>query len=150
MKEEKINVDHMNQELKNKVNVSLNQSNWQPTMNDISEIALISGLSIDRARQAFTTIIEDSTEFRVNNQQSIDEQDSDIVYRIDFLMNELNRLMDGVEHPMRPNEFNSQASINFSKISDGKYVNASISQDNMFIKKKKNSEGRMSKSFDKN
>lgn len=118
--EEKVRIDSLNQDLKNRVNISLNNSNWQPTMNDISEIALISGLSIDRARQAFTTIIEDSTEFRANNQFSMDEQDSDIVNRIDFLMNELNRIMDGVEHPIRHNEFNSQASINFSKISEPK------------------------------
>lgn len=75
-------------------NLSLNQSNWQPTMHDISEIALISGLSIDRTRQAFTTIIEDSAEFR---QQMADEHDTDITNRIDFLMNELNRILDGVE-----------------------------------------------------
>jgi len=54
--------------------------------------------------------------------------------------------MDGVEQPNRHNEFNSQASINFSKISD-KFINASISQDNLFVKKK--TEGRLSKSYDK-
>jgi len=75
--------------------ISLNQSNWQPTMHDISEIALISGLSIDRTRQAFTTIIEDSAEFR--HQMAADDQDTDITNRIDFLMNELNRILDGVE-----------------------------------------------------
>jgi hypothetical protein len=73
---------------------SLNQSNWQPTVHDLSEIALISGLSIDRTRQAFTTIIEDSAEFR---QRMDDDQDTDITNRIDFLMNELNRILDGVE-----------------------------------------------------
>jgi len=74
--------------------ISLNQSNWQPTVHDLSEIALISGLSIDRTRQAFTTIIEDSAEFR---QRMDDDQDTDITNRIDFLMNELNRILDGVE-----------------------------------------------------
>jgi paraquat-inducible protein B len=98
-------------------NLSLNQSNWQPTMHDISEIALISGLSIDRTRQAFTTIIEDSAEFR---QQMADDHDSDITSRIDFLMNELNRILDGVEYPKREMDFNSQGSINFSKISEPK------------------------------
>lgn len=153
-KDEGKKVESLNQELKkekekDKENKDyLNQSSWQPTMNDISEIALISGLSIDRARQAFTTIIEDSTEFRRRN--SIDENDPDIVNRIDFLMNELNRLMDGVENPHRHNEFNSQASINFSKISEPKYT--SISQDNIRIKKRSSniSDKRMSKSFDKN
>lgn len=115
-REDKLKIDNFNQDMKNKTNISLNNSNWQPTMNDISEIALISGLSIDRARQAFSTIIEDSTEFR-NNQLAIDDQDTDIVNRIDFLMNELNRLMDGVENPPRFNEYNS---INFSKISEPK------------------------------
>lgn len=139
-KDEKSKIDILNKELKNKQNNSLNQSNWQPTMNDISEIALISGLSIDRARQAFTTIIEDSTEFRANNQLSMDEMETDdVVSRIDFLMNELNRLMDGVEHPIRPDRL-SQCSINFSKISENNLVNASISQDNILVRKK--SDGR--------
>jgi len=128
-------------------NLSLNQSNWQPTMHDISEIALISGLSIDRTRQAFTTIIEDSAEFR---QQMADDHDSDITSRIDFLMNELNRILDGVEYPKREMDFNSQGSINFSKISEPKYINASISQDNIKVEKKFSNSRNMSKSFDKN
>lgn len=115
--------------------ISLNQSNWQPTVHDLSEIALISGLSIDRTRQAFTTIIEDSAEFR---QRMDDDQDTDITNRIDFLMNELNRILDGVEQPIRPQDFNSQGSINFSKISEPKYNNNSISQDNIKVEKKDN------------
>jgi len=109
----KFELQQQTADIRHRENVSLNQSNWQPTVHDLSEIALITGLSVDRARQAFSTIIEDSTELR------LEEQDSDVVQRINFLMNELNRLMDGVEHPQRQ-EPHSQASINFSKISEPK------------------------------
>jgi len=85
-KEDGFKIDILNNELnqrhkENRENLTLNNI-WQPNIHDLSEIALITGLSVDRARQAFSTLLEESSELRhftQLQQDSREEMDSDLM-----------------------------------------------------------------------